>query len=174
MANVSSATSVIPNNVVYGGGSFFCDDNTMDSYQWGVEDILTLDSTILSGEVNQFYRNTAPEFSRKLYWVITTKNGCTAKTYYRNPTGIINVNETVASLNVYPNPTDGIVTLEVGGISGAQMEASIVDMTGKVVATGALENNKAAFNVGNVASGVYIINCYSEGNKVGSVRFIKN
>jgi hypothetical protein len=172
--NVGNPSGAIPSDVYYFDGNFVCADNTMDTYQWGYDDKTTLDSNILTGEINQYYRNAAPDTGNRYYWVLTTKGGCTAKTYYNRPVGIVNINETVATLNVYPNPAQSFVTVELNGVHGGVTEARLMDITGKDISHFNMEDGKVSIDVANLASGVYMIGCYRDGIKLGAVRFIKN
>ena len=78
--NVSNAVADQPTVLYFNNSQFVCLPSDEDSYQWGYDDA-QLDSTILTGEVNQDYINPSPDFS-KYYWVMTSKDGCIQKTVY--------------------------------------------------------------------------------------------
>lgn len=82
--NVGTSVSGMP-KVVYFDGQLICMDPTQNSYQWGFDDGLTLDSTIVAGEINPNYFISGPDFIYRHYWVITEKDGCMQKSYYNAP-----------------------------------------------------------------------------------------
>ena len=172
---VAVSTSEAPNaDIYYIHDHFFYTDNTVNTYQWGYDDATTLDSTMYSGQVDQNYYDPAPDFAGKHYWVITTKDGCLSKSYYNAPTGVMNVNSTVAvNITVAPNPANNLVSVTVEGVSGGNDKVELTDLTGKTVITEAAANNKALLNVSNLASGVYIVTYYHNGVKAGTTKLVK-
>ena len=70
-----------------------------------------------------------------------------------------------ASLNVYPNPTDDILYVELSG-AGIQ-SAGLYDLQGRVVADAANAGGHPAvtFNVRNVPAGVYVLRVTDENGK---------
>ena len=169
---VSSSLSDNPTVLYFNNTQFVCLPGDEDHYQWGYDD-LQLDSTILTGEINQDYINTAPDFLNKYYWVMTTRDGCTQKTYYKAPTAIHDVNGEAVGMNIYPNPADQAMTIELIGVQGAGT-IEIYDMVGRKVMAAMLSNNKAVVNVSTLAAGSYIVGYYNKGTKLAAARFIKN
>ena len=168
--------STIANNaeIYYIHDHFFYTDNTVDSYQWGYDDAVTLDSVIYTGQVDQNLYLPSPDFAGKKYWVMVNKGGCLSKIYYNAPTGVANVNTgATISINVYPNPATNNVAVSVDGLAGGNNRVELTDMTGKVINISELENNHAILNVNDLASGVYIISCYHNGVKAGSAKVVK-
>ena len=171
---VSSSVSDNP-QVIYYDGQFICLQVNEDSYQWGYDDAATLDSNLLAGETNQNYANTNPNFSTKNYWVMTTHNGCMQKTYYNVPTGVTDVNAGFTGIRVYPNPTSADINVEVStNINGNNIQVEVLNMLGQKVTTVAAENHNAKINVSSLPSGVYLVDCYRDGVKIGAARFVKN
>ncbi|MBC7553321.1 MAG: T9SS type A sorting domain-containing protein [Taibaiella sp.] len=173
IVNVSSSVSDNV-TVIYYNSRFVASPGNEDSYQWGYDDKTTLDSTMLHGEVNQDYYNATPDFGNKSYWVINTHNGCMQKTYFNSPLGVTETNEpAIASINVFPNPTDGNINIEVSANVKGDIKYEIANMIGqqyKVTTAG----NSVSMNVTDLPAGVYIITCTQEGTKIASTRFIKN
>lgn len=73
----------------------------------------------------------------------------------------IGTNELERSLNVYPNPTTGLVNLEYSLDQGAKVQVVIGDVVGKVVmertilpASGA---QRETLDINNLSNGVYIL-----------------
>jgi hypothetical protein len=76
---------------------------------------------------------------------------------------VVSVNENEVAFTVYPNPTEGIINLEVEG----NHNASIVDLNGRILNT-IVVNGFTTVDVSNLSNGVYLINI--DGNMT---KFIK-
>lgn len=72
--------------------------------------------------------------------------------------GAVNVAETVsdAALNLYPNPTNGVVTLNLQGFNG-QAHIEIIDMIGQQVAQRNTAAPQEVIDLSNLAAGTYIV-----------------
>lgn len=161
--------------VVYYGGQFVCLQTDVDSYQWGYDDAATLTSNILPGEVNESYNNSNPDLAHKHYWVIVTHRGCASKSYYNAPTGVQDLHtEDVASLKLYPNPANDQINVEINSSASGKMQVEIVNMVGQQLKMVGANDNFADINVASLPAGCYLVNCYSDGVKIASSRFIKN
>ena len=86
---------------------------------------------------------------------ITDANGCssTSAIYTYISTGSIEAYG--AGPRVYPNPNDGFFTIQNEGLTEATY--TIADMTGKLVQEGRLMNTRTTLNLGNQASGIYML-----------------
>ena len=144
------------------------------SYQWGYDDKLTLDSTILTGEVNQDYLNTNPDVTHNYYWAMTTFGGCSQKTYYKVPNAVQDLGNDVASLSVYPNPATGILNAEVSSLVHGMIHVEVLNMLGQITNTNEGPDNKATIDVSSLSAGAYIVVCYKDGVKIAGARFTKN
>ncbi len=171
--NVSNSVASTP-QVIYFNGQFICLQNDNDFYQWGYDDATTLDSTILTGEIDQNYNNSNPDFSTKHYWVITGKEGCSQKAYYNRPTGISNINAGESSLKVYPNPASDVVNVEMNSSVNGNYDVEVFNMLGQKLTTQSLVNHRASINVATLPAGFYVVECHLNGEKVATTRFIKN
>ena len=170
---VGNSVSTTP-EVVFFNNHFVCTPANEDSYQWGYDNILTLDSTILVGEINQDYLNESPDFGHKFYWVMTSLNGCSQKTYYITPAAITNVNNGAVDISVYPNPASNHITLEISSAVNGPVQAEVVNMLGQKIAALQISDNKASIDVAAYPDGAYFVSCYRNGVKIGSARFTKN
>lgn len=63
------------------------------------------------------------------------------------------------TFHAYPNP----VATQLNIVNAAGAGYTVMDMTGKTLSTGTLGNNKAAVNVSNLASGMYIMHISKDG-----------
>ncbi len=172
--SVGTTTDDVP-GVIYYAPQFICLTAFEDSYQWGYDDALTLDSTLLVGETSQNYTNASPDFTNKNYWVITTKNGCMQKTYNNAPAANIkNINNDKTVIKIYPNPAEEIVTVDINTTVLGDIDVDVLNMMGQKLGTQRAINHEARINVSQLASGFYMIDCYRDGIKIGSARLIKN
>jgi hypothetical protein len=160
--------------VSYFNRHFVCTPNNEASYQWGYDDLNSLDSTILKGEINQDYVNANPDFSHKLYWVMTTFGTCMQKTYYRAPLTVQNLTNEVVTVNVFPNPASTYINVEVSEGAKGLISVEVQNIIGQKVSTVTAVYNKATIDVSDLAVGTYIITCYNDGIKISSTRFTKN
>jgi uncharacterized protein YjdB len=173
IVNVGTGVSQV-DYVSYFHKHFVATPNTEGSYQWGYDDVNTLDSTILTGEINQDYVNASPDFSNKLYWVMTKLGSCMQKTYYRAPLTVQNIGDEVVTVKVFPNPATTYVNVEIGGPVQDAVQIDVYNLLGQKVSTVTAIANKAAIDVANLAAGSYIISCSKDGLKFNSTRFTKN
>lgn len=76
------------------------------------------------------------------------------------------------SLKVYPNPSNGIVTIANDGIENA--EYKVIDLNGKLLLSGALQGDLMKLDISTLANGNYIIEISSNGKKMGERTIVKN
>ena len=170
---VGTAVAQTP-EVLYFNGHFVCIPSNEDSYQWGYDDLHTLDSTILGGEINQDYLNVSPN-PENAYWVMTTSGGCLQKTYLTIPASAVqNVNENVQVLSLYPNPASNIINVDINTTINGSIEVIVLNAMGQKINTIQTLNNKATIDVAALPGGYYMIACYNNGVKIATARFIKN
>ncbi len=70
-----------------------------------------------------------------------------------------------ASISLYPNPATSTVTLT--GIEG-EAEVSVVDMNGRQVYSGSVENGSLSIDVSGLSQGAYFVRV--TGEKVNAIR----
>ena len=170
---VSTAVSDRP-EVIYFNGDFICLSSDESSYQWGYDDKNTLDSSLFDLETNQNFTVASPDFTHKYYWVMTTHHGCYQKSYYIVPTGVSNVTAAMGDMKLYPNPSSQFVNVEVSNTSGGKYKIEVVNLIGQVVQIEDMQNQKSVLDVSNYTQGVYFVNCYRDGVKFASAKFVKN
>jgi len=76
-----------------------------------------------------------------------------------------------ASITVYPNPSNSVWNFNAGSNTISSLQ--IVDVTGKIVYSTAVNATQAAVNVSGFASGMYFARLAS-GNAIETVRVVKN
>ena len=176
IANVGS--SVAPSaGVTYSAPEFTCTDGSADSYQWGYDYGLTLDSTLIPGATSQTYNAPSPDFASNFYWVLTTHGGCLQKTYYRTPPSVEVAHTSVANLAfiLFPNPADSKVYIQIKGLNNSdEVSVKLYDMLGKDIQGCLLADGKGTIDVSGLASGVYSVIFVKDGMKIGARTFVKN
>ena len=173
--NVSVAPASLPAlTVVYYNNQFVLQDNTQDTYQWGYDDVVTLDSSLIDSAIFQSYPDAVPDFLHKYYWVITTKDGCMQKTYFNGPRNTVGVQplSAMASLTVAPNPAGDVIRINNNGIGSSKLV--ITDVTGKVLITCNDATANVEVNVSALSAGLYFVSSLSNDIIVGTVRFVKS
>ncbi len=159
--------------VLYFNNHFVCIPANESSYQWGYDDAYTLDSTILTGEINQDYINFNPDFGGKKYWAMTTSGGCMQKSYFSTPSNVQLVNA-VAEVMIYPNPASNNINVAVSSSVQGQIQFEVINMMGQSILSSAALDNKATIDVAGFSAGSYLVVCYVDGSKIATARFIKN
>ena len=83
------------------------------------------------------------------------------------PTGINTPVQDAGALSVFPNPSVGMFTVHVpAGISGGSI--TVMDVTGKVIATNAAQAGAQAIDLGSAAAGTYTVQLTSGGKVYSS------
>ena len=170
--SVTTDVAQVP-EVVYFNNHFVCLPSTENSYQWGYDNIVTLDSSILTGEINQDYVNESPDFGHKLYWVITTTGNSMQKSYYTAPT-VVASTDNAASISIFPNPADNVVNVTINATVTGPVQVELFNMAGQKISTVTAADNKAVIDVAGLAAGSYLIICNRNGTKIGGATIIKN
>jgi len=111
------------------------------------------------GATSQTYTGT----TSASYAVIVNLNGCvdTSNCHLTSLTDITSFGNNNA-VGVYPNPTNGVFSIEVNNSEKQTMQ--VFDVRGELVLTQILQRGKTYIDASNLANGVYNINVISNGN----------
>jgi hypothetical protein len=93
----------------------------------------------------------------------TDANGCqnfTTVTIVVDACTGVRENGALAGLKVYPNPSNGVLNIEMN--SSANKDVQIVDVTGRVVLAGQSTEPAMRFNLSTMANGVYYVKVKSQ------------
>lgn len=170
-----SATEAQTLSAIYVRGQFVALSTEVDSYQWGYDDATSLDSVIAPGAIDQSFIPLSFDFAHKYYWVMTTHGDCLQKTYVNSPVGVTNINDAAtAEVRIYPNPAGEYVNVEVSkGVTGS-IQVEVLNVLGQKLDMQTAVDNMARIDVAKFVPGAYLVNCYNNGVKIASARFIKN
>jgi hypothetical protein len=79
--------------------------------------------------------------------------------------------------SIFPNPTTGKITIQVGATKNTLINAEVVDATGKIVLKQQLNFNASetsqSVNISGFANGLYFINLTNSENKTETIKIIK-
>jgi hypothetical protein len=133
------------------------------TYQW----INCSNNQPVPGSTSQSFTATA----NGSYAVIVTMNGCsdTSACQAINSVGIAESNNSVYS--VYPNPTNGELTLLTG--SSIVREVSIIDVFGQTVAAVKPAGTMVNLSLDGYANGIYFVRVTSASGDVNMIRVVK-
>ena len=73
----------------------------------------------------------------------------------------IKENEGEATINLFPNPTNNELTINLNN-AGKQVEISITDVIGKIIYTTVLADTKLLLNTKDFAEGIYMVKVRTE------------
>ncbi len=136
------------------------------SYQW-----LNCDDNfgLISGETNQTYTATA----NGSYAVEITQNGCvdTSACHTITSVGIIE-NNFGNKLVVYPNPTNGNITVDLGA-SYASISTKIFGANGQLISTKKFENSRFLNLAIEKAIGYYLLEIVANNNTKAVIKILK-
>ncbi len=76
---------------------------------------------------------------------------------FSEATSLIEENNYSTSFNLYPNPADDIVILNINNINSTDLTLNIYDITGNLVNSEMLKTNKPQINVGALSNGLYVV-----------------
>jgi len=77
-------------------------------------------------------------------------------------------------MKLFPNPAADQVNVELTAITKGEVRVELVNMLGQVLNKVNTDNNKATFNVGELPAGFYMVECYQDGVRIGTAKFVKN
>lgn len=129
-------------------GADFTATSGFSAYQW------LLDGTAISGATSETYTATQDG----AYSCNATDNGCTGSSNtisYVGGTGIKDI--TFVQLNIHPNPTTGIVNIEVGNEEIASIR--VFDLAGRIVKQ---YGNESQIDVSDINTGIYMLEIANE------------
>ena len=164
-AMITVTVNTIDNTVSVAGLTITATAST-GAYQW--LDCDNVNSAI-SGETNQLFTATA----NGNYAVEISENGCIDTSDCISITTVGIENKLLGlNVSVYPNPTSGNITIDLGKEYG-NVDITLMDITGKVVSTSSYSaTDKVLVNIEGIA-GMYFLDVQSEDKGI-TVRLLKD
>jgi hypothetical protein len=78
--------------------------------------------------------------------------------FYKGDFGIsINKNNRLTNFDIYPNPTSGIISINLGSNSLFNAQIEVIDVLGKIIYSRKATKSKTTLNLNNYSGGVYLI-----------------
>lgn len=101
--------------------------------------------------------------------IILKQGGFTINVISPSSTLSVKDQDVFSDLNVYPNPVKETLNIEMDLVKNARIELFVTDITGKVVAQIANNENQVGkrnyqWNVGSLQNGIYLLNIKSDNN----------
>ena len=168
---VGPDTNHVP-KVRYFNGDFICELNGVEKYQWGFDTKLELGGNYLSGAINQNYFNNTTDTLHH-YWVLSTKGGCTQKTYYNTPNSLSSESLTKLVSTVYPNPSNGMFNIVFNKELNNQSKLRVLNISGVTVLEKSISGLESQFSLENMPAGIYMVQIMNANAFVSTVKVVK-
>jgi PKD repeat protein len=81
--------------------------------------------------------------------------------------------KTFKNIAVYPNPGNNQIQIDFGNFDLDNASVEILDLSGKILLTTNLSNTNSVIKTDKLASGIYWLNLYQNGFKIGQVKWLK-
>ncbi|GAB1447959.1 hypothetical protein MASR2M44_09620 [Bacteroidota bacterium] len=168
-----NAASVHTATVRYFNKNFVCEANQVTKYQWGFDELPTLNGNIIQNEINQNYFNASPETATKAYWVISTSGNCYQKTYHAVPLSAGEVLANELGLEVFPNPFSAQLQIR-SSKNLKQASVMVYDLNGRKLSSEFMNGSELLLNLDALSAGVYLLHVEDESGLVSTNKIIKH
>jgi len=88
---------------------------------------------------------------------------------YKNKVGVTNVNDAAETMDIYPNPSNSFVNIDIMNVSGKTVDVLLKDITGRVLVTRNINNQVTRSVIGidlsGYAPGLYFV-CLQNANGI--------
>lgn len=162
----SVTVNTLPTVIAASNASLICTGQTASltasgaiTYTWNTASTNSVISVTPSVTTNYTVTGTDINGCSNVYSITQSVSACT---------GINKINEAEALLNVFPNPSNGIITIEIP----SQTNISIFDALGKLVYSQQLLDGKHVINLNNFNNGLFILKAQNT-TSTKTVRLIK-
>jgi hypothetical protein len=119
---------------------------------------------------------TTPTVATNYSVNVTNANGCIGNASILiivNPCTGIEENKDFASINIYPNPSTGILNIALPTSLSQNSTLEIYDALGKLVIKQAMLNETTSINISNLDNGIYLFKILNNSNLVKIGKLIK-
>lgn len=123
----------------------------------------------------QVRNGSANDFTNPVNYLIKAQNAINTKTYVVTVTRATGINalEQHGYWTLYPNPAQNLLTLENFQNQFSEIDYNIIDVTGRVVLLGSVNEKKVTIDISALAVGVYSIQIFTE-QGITKISFVKN
>ncbi len=143
-------------------------NDTLDNFQKSISINATSDGGwVTSWSVGNYGNNP-------LFYVKYDSTGCdTTTAYCLNPVAIKQVNVQNLGLHIYPNPSSGILNVEVNTALEKPLDITLSDALGRIVKQLSLSAS-TKIDVSDLENGIYFLQVFDEGKLLTTEKIIKN
>ena len=176
--NVLEKIAPPKDSIIWWPGDYLAYTGLDMCYQWYINDL------IIPGETDRFYIHGKPIesdiISVDVYDCTDSALECVTTVYYNaleppkltyNPTADI-------EYKLFPNPNQGVFTMELDGEQGGLFLANIYDATGQPIKSQKIikesTNHKEIIDLSFTANGLYFIQIIDEGGERSILKFVKD
>jgi opacity protein-like surface antigen len=78
------------------------------------------------------------------------------------------------SLITYPNPTSDYLLLELFDYSNEKIDYQLIDLKGKIILNGSINNAQAKVDLNAYSKGIYFIKVFKQSEEIKTFKIIKN
>ena len=87
---------------------------------------------------------------------------------------VIYVNGAKDGINIYPNPTAENINVDIQAVAGGNFRIEVLNLLGQSVNSITTKDHNVKIDVANLPAGCYLVDCYNDGVKIATAKFIKN
>lgn len=106
-----------------------------------------------------------------------SSNGCLASTVITQSVslcaGVNNISDVGLQYNIYPNPTSGIVNIDLENCNEKNSKIQIANAIGQIVISENINSKHLSFNMQNFPAGIYIVKIIENGNIITTQKIVK-
>lgn len=140
-------------------GDLLTSNQDNSTYQWISE--CNSEYSYIQNETNQSYTPTAVGNYGVL--ITDTNTGCVTRSECITISTLGLNNQIYNPFQIYPNPTNGIITISFNEYEGSNLNFNVTDIQGRIVKSLTNVNEKSiSFDLSTESSGVYFIRIYNE------------
>jgi hypothetical protein len=126
------------------------------NFQW------YLDGTAIPGATGPFW---IPVVNGNYSVMVTDTNGCSSASQVY-PMVNVGLNNTVLiQSGVYPNPTKGVLSVQLALASGSKAECRLTDISGRIINRWEFVSGSHTIDLGSQAAGMYFLTIESDGSR---------
>ena len=86
------------------------------------------------------------------------------KSNYITVTSNVGIGENLADFSIYPNPSNGLINVDLSQVNGQASEIVVTDITGRVITTVNTPEQITQLDLTNEAKGIYFVTVHTENN----------